>query len=70
VFEGATSPGYLDHPELRCGEPAYCCRYCRTYFPVRVYGKHPRECPIEGCDNPNGFGRYADTPRPRGRLDV
>lgn len=65
MFEGATSASYVD--DLIPGEPAWCCRHCRTYFPVRVYGKHPRECPMPGCSNPYGFGRYADTPRPRRR---
>jgi hypothetical protein len=67
VIDGAAPSGFFNGADLVPGEPAWFCRFCRTYFPSRRAVKpDPRECPTENCTNPNGFGRFADVPRPRG----
>lgn len=60
---GMTS-AYRESDDLVRGQPAWCCRYCRTYFPS-IPGEPARECPTPGCTNPYGFGRYANAPRPK-----
>lgn len=45
-------------------KPHWFCRYCSSIH-QDLANPEPRECPVPGCTNPYGSGRWADTPRPR-----
>ena len=51
---------------LRKGVENSFCNYCNQYVHAPRHSPGLKECPTPGCGRPNGFGRFALSPRPGG----